>query len=302
MAVTAEQPFVAQPPGLVDDVIAAAETAARHWNLPAPQLLRLGMNATFSTGDDVVLRVSRPSAPAEQALWLTGELVRHGVRVPGSVRDDVVRCGVLAVVAVERIHPAGEIDWAAVGAMVARVHAIDPALVAGRYPLPWCGSFPWWDFEALLADTDQTIDSEALAALRASVERWYPLIAATRGEPGVVCHGDVHPGNVLPTTAGPVLLDWDLLCRGPAAWDHGPLMTWTERWGGEPGVYERFAEGYGVSLRADPLGEAVAELRLVAATLMRVRAGSTDPLAAAEAARRLRWWRGDPSAPTWETQ
>ena len=139
-------------------------------------------------------------------------------------------------------------------------------------------------------------------ALRASVERWYPLILATRDEPGVVCHGDVHPGNVLPTADGPVLLDWDLLCRGPAAWDHGPLMTWTERWGGEPGIYERFAEGYGTSLRADPLGEAVAELRLVAATLMRVRAGAADPLAAAEAQRRLRWWRGDPDAPTWQTQ
>jgi hypothetical protein len=36
--------------------------------------------------------------------------------------------------------------------------------------------------------------------------------------------------------------------------------------------------------------------------LMRVRAGATDALAAAEAERRLRWWRGDPSAPTWHTQ
>ena len=78
---------------------------------------------------------------------------------------------------------------------------------------------------------------------------------------------------MLATATGPVLLDWDLLCRGPAAWDHGPLMSWTERWGGEPGIYERFAEGYGASLRGDPLGEAVEELRLVAATLMRVRAG-----------------------------
>ena len=131
----------------------------------------------------------------------------------------------------------------------------------------------------------------------ASVARWYPVAGGDAATAGVVCHGDVHPGNVLPTADGPVLLDWDLLCRGPVAWDHGPLMTWTARWGGEPGIYERFAEGYGDSLRGDPLGEAVAELRLVAATLMRVRAGRTDPLAAAEAERRLRWWRGDPTRP-----
>ena len=84
-AVTDEQPFVARPPGLVEDVVAAAEEAARHWGLPAPQLLRMGMNGTFAAGDEVVLRVSRPSAPAEQALWLAGELARHGVRVPAAV-------------------------------------------------------------------------------------------------------------------------------------------------------------------------------------------------------------------------
>jgi hypothetical protein len=96
-----------------------------------------------------------------------------------------------------------------------------------------------------------------------------------------------------------VVLDWDLRCVGPVAWDHGPMMTWSSRWGGAPGIYEAFAEGYGTSLRGDWLGERIAELRNVAATLMRVRAGRTDPAAAAEAERRLRFWRGDPDAPQW---
>jgi Ser/Thr protein kinase RdoA (MazF antagonist) len=249
-----------------------------------------------------VLRVSRPSAPGEQALWLAGELAAHGVRVPAPARAEAFVHGGLSVVAVERIHPAGEVDWVAVGAMVARVHQLDPAVVAGRHPLPWCGSFPWWDFTAMLDDVGTSIDAPALGALRGSVERHFPLLSATRDTPGVVCHGDVHPGNVIATADGPVLLDWDLLCRGPIAWDHGPLMTWTDRWGGEAGVYDRFAEGYGVDLRGDPLGEAVAELRLVAATLMRVRAGRVDAAADAEARRRLRWWRGEADAPTWQTQ
>ncbi len=296
------RPFVAQPPGPVEDVGAAAEAAARHWGLPAPELLRLGMNGTFAAGDSVVLRVCRPSAPAEQALWLAGVLAAHGVRVPAPVRDDVVRDGALEVVAVERIEPVGSVDWVEVGAMVAHVHRLEPTDVRGRYPLPWCGSFPWWDFDALLDDVGGEIDDVARAALQAGIARHHPLILATRHDAGVVCHGDVHPGNVLPTESGPVLLDWDLLCRGPIAWDHGPLMTWTARWGGEPGLYERFAEGYGRSLRGDPLGEAVAELRLVAATLMRVRAGRTNAAAHEEAERRLRWWRGDVDAPTWKAQ
>jgi hypothetical protein len=64
-------------------------------------------------------------------------------------------------------------------------------------------------------------------------------------------------------------------------------------------VYEAFADGYGVSLRGEPVTEALAELRLVAATLMRVKAARFDPTAAAEAERRLRYWRGDPDAPAW---
>ena len=104
------------------------------------------------------------------------------------------------------------------------------------------------------------------------------------------------------TADGPVLIDWDLLCLAPAGWDHAPLMTWTERWGGDPGVYEAFADGTGGSLRGDRHAEAFAELRLVAATLMRVKAALDDPAARSEADRRLAHWRGVEDAPTWRAQ
>ena len=76
-------------------------------------------------------------------------------------------------------------------------------------------------------------------------------------------------------------------------------MRHAERWAGEPGSYEVFAEGYGRSMRADAAAEALAELRLVAATLMRLRAGRASGAARAEALRRLRYWRGDEDAPPW---
>jgi Ser/Thr protein kinase RdoA (MazF antagonist) len=128
------------------------------------------------------------------------------------------------------------------------------------------------------------------------------LLDEQRDRALLVCHGDVHPGNVMQSIDGPVLLDWDLLCAAPAAWDHAPLMTWTGRWGGEPGIYEAFAAGYGRSFRGDAVAEAISELRLVAATLMRVRAGRSDPAAAREAALRLRYWRGEQAAPMWHAQ
>ena len=80
------------------------------------------------------------------------------------------------------------------------------------------------------------------------------------------------------------------------------MMTWAEHWGGPPGEYDSFAAGYGRSLRGDEPAEAFAELRLVAATLMRVQAGMGNDAAMPEAQRRLRYWRGEHEAPMWRAQ
>lgn len=302
MSSSAELPFVASPPGSVESVTESARQAARHWGFDEPRLLRLGMNGIFTVGDGVLLRVSRPSAPPEQAIRLAGILTDRGLRVPAYARLEPFVIGEHAVFAVAAIVAAGSIDWGEVGAMVAALHRIDPAEIPEQYPMPFCGDFPWWDFESTMADVGGDLDNAARDGLAAAVARSLPLIDACRSEVGGVCHGDVHPGNVIQSATGPVLLDWDLVCRGPAAWDHAPLMTWTQRWGGEPGIYEAFAQGYGRSMGGDAVAEAIAELRLVAATLMRVRAGRTNEAAAQEARLRLRYWRGDADAPAWHAQ
>ena len=56
-----------------------------------------------------------------------------------------------------------------------------------------------------------------------------------------MAHRALRAANVLVSSDGPVLIDWDLLCLAPAGWDHGPMMTWHERWGGAAGDYEAFA-------------------------------------------------------------
>ena len=156
--------------------------------------------------------------------------------------------------------------------MVRAVHALAGDVPSG-YPLPACDEFPWWRFDELLAEVGDLVDAAALAGLEATIERhrgWRQWVD------GVVCHGDVHPGNVVMTAAGPVLLDWDLLCLGPPGWDHAMLLR-LPRWGWPAGWYDEFAAGYGRSLADDPTAEALAELRLVAATLMRLRAARDRP-------------------------
>jgi hypothetical protein len=293
-------PFVIAPVGDAAAAAVAAAEAATLWGMPPPQMLRMGMNALFAAGDEVVLRVSRPTAPPEQAVWLAQELARLGVRVARQLRASPLQVGGLVVFAVERLHSAGEIDWAALGEMVRRLHAWSAAEVSGHHPLPRCDDFPWWDTTAALAEVDELLDEPARRGLMTAIEvhgGWRRRVSSR-----VVCHGDVHPGNVVQTDCGPALLDWDLLCHGPAAWDHASVMTWPRRWAGEATMYERFAEGYGLSLAGDPLAESLATMRNVVATLMRVRAARHDLAATYEAERRLRYWRGDPLAPQWTAQ
>ncbi len=88
-------------------------------------------------------------------------------------------------------------------------------------PLPSPAVFPWWNFEALLDRAGPGLDHGAREGLEAAIDRhrrWHEF------DEVVVCHGDVHPGNVLMTADGPVLIDWDLLCLAPPGWDHGPML------------------------------------------------------------------------------
>lgn len=296
----AARPFVDQPVG----DLAAAHSLARRVSgqlaLPEPVLLRAGMNALFHAGD-VVIRVGRPSAPAELAIELTSRLRDHGIPAPVPAGSTVVAEGGLAATCWELMVESGAaVDWRHVGAIVRRVHALTAADLPGGYPLPPPTAFPWWDFDALMAEVGGEIDEAAHAGLEQAIERHaaWRLLEGTH----VICHGDVHPGNVMMTSDGAVLIDWDLMCTAPAAWDHAMLLTLADRWGGDPSVYAEFAHGYGQSFAGDVAALRFAELRNVAATLMRVRAGRSDPAAAAEAQRRLRYWRGEPDAPSWRAQ
>jgi aminoglycoside phosphotransferase (APT) family kinase protein len=295
---TTARPYVDGPPGPPDLVTGVAERAAAHWGLPRPALLRVGMNGILTAGD-VVIRVGRVTADPASAIALAELLGRHGVRVPAPARPDAFADGELTATAWERLVIVDAApDWTAVGRMVAAVHELAIDEVPTGYPLPPAESFPWWDFDRLLAEVGDDVDQAARVGLVAAIDRHRGWSAGTDH---VVCHGDVHPGNVVMTADGAVLLDWDLLCAAPPGWDHAMLLTlplwgWPARW------YDDFAAGYGRSLAGDPTTEAIAELRLVAATLMRLRAGRLDPAAMGEAQRRLAFWRGDTDAPTWLAQ
>lgn len=298
---TAIRPFVDQP---VIDRVGAFDVARRQagvWGLPAPALLRHGMNSLYVCGD-VVLRIGAATAPAALSHDLVRWLLDAGVPTVAPIDGLAADVDGLAVTAWNRVEPSLEpVDWEGIGRAVRRVHELAADQAPVGYPLPDPSSFPWWDFESMLADVTGEVDDLALGGLRSALDRsagWSARIA----NGAVLCHGDVHPGNVLASADGSLLIDWDLMCVANPAWDHAMLTTYADRWGGDPAVRNHFAAGYGESNVDVDFSETLGELRNIAATLMRVKAGRTDPAAAQEAERRLRYWRGDSRAPTWQAQ
>ena len=295
---SALRPYVDGPPGDPVAVWTLARRACAAWSLPEPELLRIGMNGIFVVGEAVV-RVGRVTGSAAAAIALAELLDKAGVRVPAPARPDAVSDGPLTATAWERLALVDdEADWREVGRMVAAVHSLPAEAVPDGYPMPPPESFPWWQFDSLVAEVDDLLDPPARDGIVATIERHRDW---TGGVERVVSHGDVHPGNVVMTAEGPFLLDWDLMCWAPAGWDHAMLLR-LPRWEYPASWYDEFAAGYGRSLADDPTAIALSELRLVAATLMRLRAGRADRAAMAEAQRRLPFWRGDPDAPMWTAQ
>lgn len=280
---------------------AAACLAADRLGVGVPALIRHGMNVIYRC-DDIVLRVATPNAPARLSIELAHVLGDAGIAVARPASELVVDARGHSVTAWEHVGSNGQpIDWNSVGATVAAVQALDVGIVPDGLPTPSPVEFPWWEHEALLSDVDDLLDAESRAGLRDAIDRhrswreWEPTDA-------VLCHGDIHPGNVIMTDDGPVLVDWDLLCVAPPAWDHAPMMTWAQRWGGAPGDYEALAAGAGWSAVGDRFGDAFAELRLVSATLMRLKVARTVEAAMPEAERRLAHWRGESDALIWRAQ
>jgi hypothetical protein len=301
LTVAAGRPYVDR--AMTNDAIAdrAAAHAVELWGLRPPVLLRRGMNALYVCGP-IVLRVGNATAAPHLGHDVASVMRAHGVPTVAPIDGLAGAFDGVAVSAWERVLATEvPIDWVVVGSAVRRVHDVGLAEIPDGYPVPSPAAFPWWDFPGLIAEVADLIDAGSLRGIESTLRRrdgWQEAICTDQ----VLCHGDVHPGNVMATAGGPLLIDWDLLCRANPAWDHAMLTSYARRWGGDRDAYPAFADGYGASFADDPLTIGLADLRNVAATLMRVRAGRTNPAARREAERRLRYWRGEPDPPTWSAQ
>ncbi|WP_243741273.1 phosphotransferase [Streptomyces sp. 8K308] len=140
---------------------------------------------------------------------------------------------------------ADELPWEAAGALLALLHAVDPAAL-GPGALPAAGG--------------PTRAAEAVARLRAApgagtaderraVER---VLAGARAEPArlALCHGDFHFGQLVADPAGGdglLLIDVDDLGVGDPAWDLARPAAWFAAGLVPEPDWRRFLAGYGVA-------------------------------------------------------
>ena len=148
-------------------------------------------------------------------------------------------------------------------------------------------------------DDHPAVDDDERALLHRLRDARLAAVAGWERDAAVV-HGDAHPGNVLLGPDGAVLLDLDLVARGPRAWDLAPAALHARRYvGGSPAWWAAAREAYGPP--RDPREDAFVDLRELASALWLVAAQPRTSRAARdpEVDVRLAALRGDPGAPRW---
>ena len=296
-------PFVSQPVSDRGNARARAKQCAKELGATDLTPIRESMCSTFRA-NGAVLRVGHFTSDPSTAQRLATMLRDAEFRVPDVIatwqQDDTG----LGVIAYEVVQETGQaIDWREVGRIIRRLHTdIAASDVPAGYPIASPTILPWWNFGAMLTRLEATahVDPQQLSMLYEVAERGAKWSDNVQRTPNVLTHGDVHPGNILMSDDGPVLIDWDLLSIASSLWDHVPLKAWSKPpWQGNTDVYTAFAAGYGaVDWDADSV-DVVVEMRNLAATLMRVLASASTGVIDEEAARRLEYWASPNKTALW---
>jgi aminoglycoside phosphotransferase (APT) family kinase protein len=101
-------------------------------------------------------------------------------------------------------------------------------------------------------------------------------------------HGD--PLNVVVTSEGPVLLDFDLAGCGPADWDLASVAVSHRRFGRSAEGLRQFSDAYGIDVRSWQSFETLVRVRELLDCSFALSLVGRDPAAAGELDLRMRAW------------
>jgi spectinomycin phosphotransferase len=237
--------------------------------------------ASAADGRRFLVKVRPASAPRELAAEATAALQRAGL--PYVVAPEATRSGtVTAVVGAASITVTPFVDalpawgraglsaaqWTGLGAFARRLHAVELAadllarLPVERYRPPELELVAAVDAAAAALPSDAGPAADVAASWRTHralilgiAQRTNELgeVVRARSLPLVVCHADLHTGNVLVDDAGGMwVVDWDELVRAPRERDLMFVIGGISEALVRPEDTARFLDGYG-EVDVDPI-------------------------------------------------
>jgi aminoglycoside phosphotransferase (APT) family kinase protein len=234
--------------------------------------------------------------------------------LPGLPETAVLRTHLAGMPASERfpmLHAAARADLlAAMGALLARIHALPLAEVSAfwqfpedtvRAPADWATNFVQKkiasDLAVLIASG--ALSDEIIADMQAQLTRWAASLAETPVTLAPL-HGDFYLDNLLVTEDGAIagLLDWEAARLGDPLWELA--RTQAASFGDAPIEYARFHGGYcrHIPIAIDE-GRILRYRFLMAMGDLRYAVRHAPELTAERAAHLTRSWRQMREAPGW---
>jgi len=286
----------------------AAQAGAAQAGAAQAELIRLGSNAVFRLGPDVVVRVSPPdpdAAGVRRCLAVTAWLERVGfpaVRALPAAELGAVQpivTGRHLVTFWRSLGPSASAGTTRdLGELLRALHSLKPPPELGTPPAPTTDPVGRARRQLLLAPVPAA-DRDFLLRRLDVVAAGYSRLDFPLGE-GLL-HGDATVANVVPDLSGqPTLIDFDLVRTGPREWDLIRTATYYHRLGWHTGdEYRDFCAGYGVDVAAWPGFEVTADLGELLQVAWLAEAASRRPALVPELRTRLDTLRDDSSRRTW---
>jgi Ser/Thr protein kinase RdoA (MazF antagonist) len=269
-----------------------------------PSLVKFGLNAVFRTGagpDTVIVKVARPEydlahlqRQLELAIWLSDV----GFPTSRPLRTEVLLVDGIGVTFWRYIEsaPTAPIAPRSLGALLRRFHD-----ATDSYPQP----LPLWDPIKRLGDH---FDGDERGEHLSTTQRHTLTAARDRlaadalgGEfvlPAGPQHGDFHPANILSSTTGLALIDFDWIAHGPREWDLTSFFAGATLFGRSEADLEPICEGYGWDPRGTPGFDALVELRALAMLTWLLNMPDIGRVTD-EIQRRILYWTDRDHAPVW---
>lgn len=287
--------------------ITAAHSALRAWGAPDGPLtlIRHSVNDLYHhPRTNLAIRVSGPGVDPRPGLTIATRAATLGLRaLPAHPNHPPIHTHDRWVTAATW-HPqpqASTPNWAWLGTTLRHIHHHGPDLTNSLILPDYTDNVLTW-FTSRTTDRLNTLNTTGhlpQTDIDLLTETAHTAVQnATRQPPGerTLLHGDLHPGNILHTTQGAVLIDWDGAAHGPWWFDHLPTAVQTRAFGHHD-AHDTFTRAYRRDPRTTPAFNHYVTIKMLSSTIWLATVLPNRPELTTEYQARMNTWRTGHTTP-----